>query len=195
MELDDLKKLWQEDTDLTPGHDQRLRDLLSARSNSPVAKMKRNLKAELWAVIILYGVSIVFYFTAWNGKMIAVGWFMLVLALLFFVYYIKKIRLLDKMSAPGGQLKQTLQQQVKTLESFVRLYFLAGTIIVPISLLFFAWIYYSQSRYISPSNIFYPSDEHPLWRVILVWTILIGFISYVSTYLNRWYVNKLYSRH
>jgi lysylphosphatidylglycerol synthetase-like protein (DUF2156 family) len=195
MEFEELKNLWQQDIVPPSGSEKRLSELLSRKSNSPVSKMKRNLKVELWSVVILYGLSIVFYFTAWNGKMMLIGWFMLVLALLFIWYYFKKIRVLHRMSAPAGQVKQTLQTQIRSLESFVKLYFIAGTILIPVSMLFFGWIYYTQSRYIAPTNILFPSDENPLWKVILAWVIIISALTFISSFLNRWYINKLYSRH
>lgn len=195
MELDELKNLWQQDKVSTAGADLRLNELLARKSNSPLAKMKRNLNWELWAIIILYGGSIVFYFTAWNGKMESVGWFMLVLALLFLLYYYLKIRLINKMANPAGRVKQTLQHQISTLESFVRLYFIAGTVLIPISALFFARIYYVHSRFIEPGNILFPSDENPIWKVVLAWLLIIAIISYLSLLMNKWYINKLYSRH
>jgi hypothetical protein len=195
MELDELKNLWQQDSLHPAGEELRLSELLARKSNSPVSKMKRNLNWELWAIIVLYGASIVFYFIAWNGKMASIGWFMLALALLFFFYYFKKIRLLNKMSNPTGRVKQNLQLQITTLESFVRLYFIAGTVLIPISAIFFARVYYIHSRYIGPSNILFPSDENTLWKVILAWVVIITVISYLSLVMNRWYINKLYSRH
>jgi Ca2+/Na+ antiporter len=195
MELDELKNLWQQDTVHPKDSALRLNELLARKSNSPLSKMKRNLNWELWAIIVLYGTSILFYFTAWNGKMESVGWFMLALALLFFLYYFLKIRLINKMANPAGQVKQTLQHQITTLETFVRLYFIAGTVLIPVSMLFFGRLYYIHSRYIKPGNILFPSDENPIWKVLLAWTLLISVITYFSLLMNKWYVNKLYSRH
>ncbi len=195
MELDELKDLWQQNTQHPPGAELRLSELLARKSNSPLSTIKRNLNWELGAIIILYGTSILFYFIAWNGKLESVGWFMLFIALLFFVYYYMKIRLLDKMANPAGRVKQTLQHQITTLESFVRMYFIAGTVLIPVSILFFARLYYVHSRYITPGNILFPSDENPLWKVLLAWTFLIAVITYLSLMMNKWYINKLYSRH
>lgn len=195
MELEELKNLWQQNTQHPPGAELRLSELLARKSNSPLSKIKRNLNKELAAVIVLYGASILLYFIAWNGKMASIGWFMLSIALLFFVYYFMKIRLLDKMANPAGRVKQTLQQQITTLESLVKMYFITGTIIIPVSMLFFARVYYVHSRYIAPTNILFPSDENPLWKVLLVWTLFIAVVTYLSILMNKWYINKLYSRH
>ena len=66
MELDQWKDIWKEEGKLPPNDAQKLQSLLAKKSNSPVAKMKRNLKVELWFVIIGYGAIILFYFIAFK---------------------------------------------------------------------------------------------------------------------------------
>ena len=60
MELDNLKDLW---IDLGRGEshlndDEQILEILQKKSQSPIARMKRNLLVELIAVIILYSFSI-----------------------------------------------------------------------------------------------------------------------------------------
>ena len=195
MDLDEWKDLWQQEKLAEPSGDQPLKDMLAAKSKSPVANMKRNLLIELWLVIITYGISILFYFTAWKGKMSEVAWFMLVIALIFVVYYFRKNKLLEQMSSPTGQVRQNLRNQIVTLERFVRFYLLAGKILIPISMIFFGWIFYMNARFISAGNIFFPSDENPAWKVVLVWTLLISVVTFILAIVNKWYVQKLYGVH
>ncbi len=195
MDLEELKDLWQQEKQSDASGEQHLKDMLAAKSKSPVAIMKRNLLTELLLVIITYGISIVFYFTAWKGKMSEVAWFMLGIALIFVVYYYRKNKLLEQMSSPAGHVRQHLENQITTLERFVRFYLLAGKILIPVSMIFFGWIFYLNARYISPANIFFPSQENPVWKVILVWSVLIILITFVLSIVNKWYVQKLYGIH
>ncbi|WP_336517081.1 hypothetical protein [Pollutibacter soli] len=195
MELEEWKDLWQQDHKKELSDEQQLKNMLSAKSKSPVAIMKRNLLIELWLVVFTYGASILFYFTAWKGRMSEVGWFMLVIALVFVIYYYRKNRLLNRMVSPEGQVLQNLRNQIHTLEKFVGFYLLAGTILVPISMVFFGWIFYWNARYINPGNILFPSPENPWWKVVLIWGILIVIGTFVLGILNKWYVRKLYGRH
>ena len=68
MELDQWKDIWKTEGEQPSKDAQKLRSLLDKKSKSPVAKMKRNLKVELWFIIITYGAMILFYFLAFKGK-------------------------------------------------------------------------------------------------------------------------------
>lgn len=194
MELEEWKDLWRQDHQEL-SDEQQLKNMLRAKSKSPVAIMKRNLLIELWLVVLTYGTSIVFYFTAWKGRMSEVGWFMLIIALVFIIYYYRKNRLLNQMASPEGQVLQNLRIQIHTLKKFVGFYLLAGTILVPVSMVFFGWIFYMNARYISPENILFPSSANPWWKVVLIWSILIMLVTFALGILNKWYVEKLYGRH
>ena len=131
MELDQLKKIWQQEPSATK-EDQQLLQLLRKRSNNPIARMKRNLLFELIAIVALYGATIVYYAYAFHGTMSEVSWFMVVIALSFLLYYYMKNRLLNKMECVACQVKSNLQRQVNTLEKYVKFYLIAGTALAPI---------------------------------------------------------------
>lgn len=195
MELEEWKDLWQQDRQKELSDKQQLKSMLQGKSKSPVAIMKRNLQIELWLVVLTYGISIIFYFTAWKGRMSEVGWFMLTIALIFIIYYYRKNRLLNQMASPEGQVLLNLKTQIHTLEKFVRFYLLAGIILIPVSMIFFGWIFYINARYISPGNILFPSPANPWWKVVFTWSVLIVLVTFALGILNKWYVGKLYGRH
>ena len=84
--------------------------------------MKRNLRVELWFVIITYGAMILFYFLAFEGSMSAVSWFMLIIGLLFVIYFQRKNKLLTEMECLSCEVKSNLQKQTTTLEKYIRIY-------------------------------------------------------------------------
>jgi 4-hydroxybenzoate polyprenyltransferase len=157
--------------------------------------MKRNLKVELWFIIISYGAMILFYFLAFKGKMSEVSWFMLCIGLLFVVYYQRKNKLLTQMECLSCEVKSNLQKQTTTLEKYIRIYLIGGTLLAPISLLFFGWFFYAKARTNVDDTFFYPGEQNPIWKVILAWVILTTVVTFMFYVLNKWYVQKLYGKH
>jgi Flp pilus assembly protein TadB len=194
MELDQLKNIWQKEPAAEQKQDEYLLSLLAKRSNSPIAKMKRNLFWELTAVIVLYGAGIVYYFLAFDGKMVELSWFMLAIGILFLVYYYRKNKLLNGMQCVACQVKSNLELQLGTLEKYVRFYLVAGNILVPVSMLIVGYV----------AIILYPQRLHSsklVWndpdmqRIAIIFLIAIIAISVGTFFLNKWYVNRLYGRH
>ncbi len=195
MELDQWKDIWKEEGQQSSNDAQKLRSLLDKKSKSPVAKMKRNLRVELWFVIITYGAMILFYFLAFKGRMSAVSWFMLFIGLLFVIYFQRKNKLLTEMECLSCEVKSNLQKQTITLEKYIRIYLIGGTVLAPVSLLFFGWFFYARAWTNVNDTIFYPGDHNPIWKVILAWVILTAIVTFLFYVLNKWYVRKLYGKH
>lgn len=195
MELEKWKDIWKEAGDQAPNDAQKLHSLLDKKSKSPVAKMKRNLRVELWFVIITYGAMILFYFLAFKGRMSAVSWFMLFIGLLFVIYFQRKNKLLTEMECLSCEVKSNLQKQTTTLEKYIRIYLIGGTVLAPVSLLFFGWFFYARAWTNVNDTIFYPGDHNPMWKVILAWVILTSIVTILFYLLNKWYVRKLYGKH
>lgn len=195
MELEKWKDIWKEAGDQAPNDAQKLHSLLDKKSKSPVAKMKRNLRVELWFVIITYGAIILFYFLAFKGRMSAVSWFMLFIGLLFVFYFQRKNKLLTEMECLSCEVKSNLQKQTTTLEKYIRIYLIGGTVLAPVSLLFFGWFFYARAWTNVNDTIFYPGDHNPMWKVILAWVILTSIVTILFYLLNKWYVRKLYGKH
>jgi 4-hydroxybenzoate polyprenyltransferase len=195
MELDQWKEIWKEEGESLSKDARKLKLLLEKKSNSPVAKMKRNLKMELWLIIISYGAMILFYFIAFKGQLSEVSWFMLFIGLLFVAYYQRKNKLLSEMECLSCQVKSNLQKQTTTLEKYIRFYLIAGTALAPVSLLFFAWLFNVKRRTNTNYNILYPSADNPVWKVALAWVLLTVIITILFYFMNKWYVRKLYGKH
>jgi len=190
MELDELKNIWQNETAQVK-EDEQLKSLMNRRSNNPIAKMKRNLLFELIAIIVLYGFTIAYYAYAFHGKMSEVSWFMIGIALCFFIYYYRKNKLLNELECLSCQVKSNLQKQVSTLEKYVKFYLVSGTALVPLTIVFFSWLIYVKSPN-KPHTILYYSASYPWWQTVLAWLGLVGITTVLIYYLNKWYVKKLY---
>jgi len=197
MDLDQLKDIWQglDQPVGEPQSKQEILSLLKKRSQGPIAKMKRNLQWELIFVIISYTTVITHYFTSLDRDLQSVGWFLLVLAMLFLVYFYKKNKLLTEMQRVSGKVKLHLERQVTTLENYVRLYLISGTVMVPVCLAFFGWIFYEEVPYVSRETIFFPDSDSGLLKAILAWAAVTIFLTALVYFVNRWLLNKLYGNH
>ena len=140
MELEQLKNIWTGETGPQGKKDEYLLSLLNKPSNSPIDKMKRNLRSELIAVIILYASAVIYYFFAFEGKLVELSWFMLLLGLSFVFYYYRKNKLLNNMQCVACRVKSNLELQLGTLEKYVRLYLVVGSVAFPVAMLIVGYV-------------------------------------------------------
>lgn len=194
MELEQLKNIWTRETGQQDKKNEDLLQLLSKPSNSPIAKMKRNLRFELIAVIILYGLTIIYYFFAFEGRMKELSWFMALLGGFFVVYYYRKNKLLNNMQCVSCHVKSNLELQLGTLEKYVRFYLIAGNIIFPLSMLFVGYVgfFLYPERLNTPKSLLTSPAMQSLAIKYLVVTVVLTIGLF---FLNKWYVNRLYGRH
>ena len=186
MELDNLKEIWKglDDKKTPVGSNEEILSMLQKKSQRPLARMKRNLLAELIAVIVLYSASTVYYLMAWGGRYWELS-LMFVLAGAFCVfYYYRKYKLLNSMECVACEVKSNLQRQLTTLEKYVRLYFITGVVLTPIAYFFAGFIIFAKT----PGGAFNS-------KVFLIFSIVGVVISILFYYMNKWYVNKLYGQH
>lgn len=194
MELDQLKNIWQKEPAPEQKQDEYLLSLLAKKSNSPIAAMKRNLRAELISIIVLYTLSIFYYFFAFGGRMAELSWFMLVVAIVFVVYYYRKNKLLNNMQCVACQVKSNLELQLGTLEKYVRFYLIAGNILAPVTMVtvgYVVFILYPQRMHLTKLV----SNDPEMQRIAIVFVIVMALMSVGIFFLNKWYVNRLYGRH
>lgn len=190
MELDNLKDLWHnlKEDDHQDDDDQIIK-ILQKKSQSPIAKMKRNLFLELIAVIILYAFPIWYFWRAFEGKYVEISILLSVAVLLFLFYYYKKNKLLGEMQCVTCEVRSNLQRQLITLEKYVWLYFVSGILLVPIA-------------YFAPGLIVilkYPgrdvSAEFTNSTTYIIFITIGVLITIGSYFFSRWYIRKLYGQH
>jgi len=194
MELEQLKNIWTGAAAPQDKKDEYLLSLLNKPSNSPIEKMKRNLRLELITVIVLYSSCVVYYIFAFQGKMIELSGFMLLLGLLFVIYYYRKNKLLNNMQCVACRVKSNLELQLGTLEKYVRFYLLVGNIAFPVTLVivgFVVLILYPE-RLPAHKSLF---ESPSLQRLAIIYLVVALVLSIPVFLLNKWYVNRLYGRH
>ena len=107
MELESLKYIWHSLEAPTGSRQDRqaLLALLKKKSQAPVARMRRNLIGEGILLLVAYTPAILIFLLGFNGRLVAISWLFIFVLVLFFGYYYRKYRLLNKMQCPTCQLK------------------------------------------------------------------------------------------
>jgi hypothetical protein len=191
MELDQLKEMWSDvGQSKTSTSEQELQTILQKKSKSPIAKMKRNLFIEMVIVLVLYTWSTIYYFMKFEGAILSIAWLMLLTGVLFMIYYFFKRKLLKQMECVTGKVKPHLQLQVKTLEKYIWLYLVGGTLMFPFIMITAGIIIFLFDPKMQAS-----SPHISFWPFFLL-LIVVSFILTIPMYfLNKWYVRKLYGQH
>mgnify|MGYP006902222417 CR=1 FL=1 len=193
MELDSLKAVWKEVGTETAGTSvPELEQLLSKKSKSPIAKLKRNLFWEMVLVVVCYGATILYYLLQNQPGMVYLALMMAVLGGLYGWYYITKRRLLVNMECVTCEVKSNLSTQLVALEKLVRLYLWAGTLLVPAVLMISGTIAYDSTPL--PHDL--PLSREDFFVYFLIGMLIVSLVVTVPVFfINRWYVNLLYGRH
>jgi hypothetical protein len=208
MELDSLKDIWKDldESDLQPGSDVPISSMLQKKSQSTIARLKRNLNRELIAVLIIYSLTI-WYIISFKQMYSELAVLLALVGGAFLFYYYRKSRLLKQMECVACEVRSNLKQQLGTLEKYVRFYFIAGTILTPLAyfaagmiILFNAQegnshvVDVSFDAQTSVSQM--PIAQHISNHRFFVLFLSIGAVLTLSSYfLNRWLINKLYGQH
>jgi hypothetical protein len=197
MELENLKYIWQElESRPTPEPDPELiLALLQKRSQGPVARMRRNLRAELLVIVISYIPTIIFYLVEFQGRLSALSGLLFLLGLFFCGYYYRKLLLLSEMNCPSCMVRSNLARQVATLKKYTRFYLLASTVVVPVVAVITYIVFHLRLHYPDNPGIYHRLSPAPWWKNSIFWLIFLAPLTIAIYYFNVWYINKLYGRH
>ncbi|MBS4063947.1 MAG: hypothetical protein KGZ74_05275 [Chitinophagaceae bacterium] len=193
MELDNLKTIWKDvGTTATSTSVEELEQLLSKRSKSPIAKLKRNLFWEMVVVVVIYGATILYYLFQNQPGMLYLALMMAVIGGLYGWYYIVKRKLLIHMECVTCEVKSNLSSQLVSLEKLVKLYLWAGTLLVPVILMISAMIVYFTTPL--PQEI--AMSKRAFFVYFFIALLLISLVCTIPLFfLNKWYIHLLYGRH
>jgi len=194
MELDDMKNIWKDKSIEAAGAD-KISAMIAKQSQSPIARMKRNLRMELLILIFSLGIVAAYYFIAFKSEYSIIGWVYALLLILFCYYFFRKNKLLNEMQCSSCRVKSNLELQLRILERYVRFYLISGTAILPILFIFLGIVLYYKKPALINETILYPSATNPAWEFLLAWFTLLSVSTTIMWVLNRGYVNKLYGRH
>ena len=199
MELEVLKEIWRDAGDKTDPQppNAEIIGMLNKSSQSPISKMKRNVMKETILVTVLLGGIAIYYFIAFKGRFNIIAWFYTALVFLFGLYYYRKWKLLDGMQCVACEVKSNLQRQLRALETYIRFYLLAGTVVIPVLFIFLGLVFY----YSFPAGAFYlifPPIYKSTAAIIgasIMWVISLALLSLITYFGNRYFINRLYGRH
>jgi hypothetical protein len=196
MELDSLKEIWKESEgkETAVSANEEILAMLNKSSRSPVARMMRNVLAEMILMIVLFGAVSVFYFIAFKGEFSTIAWAYVVLSALCTFYYYRKWKLLHNIQCVACQVKSNLNKQVKTLEKYIRFYLIAGTAMVPVVFIFLGMLFYFKYPEGSLAPVF-PPPAAVSAKTWVAWTVSLSLLTGIAWLGNRWYVNRLYGQH
>jgi len=194
MELDDMKNIWNDEGIEAAGAD-TISAMIGKQSQSPIAKMKRNLRMELWILVPSLGIGAIYYFIAFKSEYSIIGWVYTLLLALFCYYFFRKNKLLNEMQCSSCRVKSNLELQLKMVERYVRFYLVSGTATLPVLLIFMGIVLYYKKPSLINKTVLYPSATNPVWKFLLAWFILLSISTAIMWMLNRAYINKLYGRH
>ena len=194
MELDDMKNIWKH-KGIEAADADTISVMIGKQSQSPIAKMKRNLRMELLILIFSLGIVAAYYFIAFKSEYSIIGWVYALLLVLFCYYFFRKNKLLNEMQCNSCRVKSNLELQLIMLERYVRFYLISGTAILPILFIFLGIVLYYKKPTLINETVLYPSATNPAWKFLLAWFILLSVSTTIMWVLNRSYVNKLYGRH
>jgi hypothetical protein len=208
MELDSLKDIWKDldETDLQPGRDVPISSMLQKRSQSTIARLKRNLNRELIAVLIIYSLTI-WYIITFQRMYSELAVLLALVGGAFLFYYYRKSKLLKQMECVACEVRSNLKLQLGTLEKYVRFYFIAGTILTPLAYFAAGMIILFNGQEVNSHMVDVSIDaqtsvsqmpiaQHISNHRFFVLFLSIGAVLTLGSYfINRWLIGKLYGQH
>ncbi|MBO9631942.1 MAG: hypothetical protein J7578_02410 [Chitinophagaceae bacterium] len=204
MELDSLKEIWKDQDkgmDQYPDSNAEILSMLGKKSQSPVAKIRRNLLLELITIVVVYVAFIIYFALNKHGRYWELSIMMGLVGIGFVFYYYHKNKLLKSMQCVTCEVKSNLQTQLHLLEKYVRFYFIAGTLLTP--LLYYLTgliiLYKAKPGYISGEVLgdraqvmLNTVPRHQFFTEFLIGGVVITVLIYFA---NKWYIRKLYGQH
>ena len=195
MELESLKGIWAEDKQNNYSKTEaELFRIIETPSRFPIRRMLKSVRFEILLSAILYSAVSLYFLVELNRQFILVSLFMGIWGLIYILYLLKKQQLLRNLYSSATPLRTGLQHQVVTLQKYIKLYLIAGTVQLPVTMLVLFLIYLKQAPIPGPALSSYFEFLMSLRGMLLSSVILLitGAISYC---LNNWYVQRLYGQH
>ena len=188
MELDDLKSMWKE-PGFEPKKEAEIASMLKGRSNTIVAKLKRNVWFEL-ILTIACGIGLGIYaFLQESGALRWTSVSLMILFAAYILYFVKKILLLNEYNAGSDNLKATLENLHKRLNTYLTFYKRSYAILYP--------VYFCLGLIF---GLLETGADHFLHRFedmgYSAWFVVFTVVFFVVIYLlTNWYLRKLYGDH
>jgi len=188
MELDDLRRQWQQAPTVPPAPLTELRQLLSQQSTSLIVKMRRSVWGEIIASTVLALFPLLFLRNA-AFQRLYIGVLVLMVAV-FGYYYTRQLSLLKRMGQADVSIRGHLQVLSAGLRQLLRFYYHLTLWTGPVTLLLVLGYYVGKEM---------GRAAGPRWTqlgVIVALVLVLGLIcQFGIIYFTRWYLQRLYGRH
>ena len=190
MEIEDLKDIWRRESEgFRPKDETELAAMLKGKSRSIVARLKRNVWLEL-LFTFLGGLALLAYaLTLPQGALKWTSISILILFGIYSLYYVKKLRLLNRFQSGNDNLRVNLERLVHSLKGYLKFYKRSYSFLYPAY--FFLGLFFTAIEH-GASGFF-----HKMARPEIFVTLLLGagLFFILSTWLTTWYLRKLYGNH
>jgi hypothetical protein len=190
MEIEDLKYIWKKESEgFKPKDETELAGMLKGKSSSIVMRLKRNVWIEL-IFTFLGGLGLLTYALTLPGG--ALKWTSISILILFVVYslyYVKKLQLLNRFDPGNDHIRASLQRLVQNLKGYLKFYKRSYSILYPVY--FFLGLLFSAIEH--GATGFLNMISRPGVLITLVLGASVFFLC--STWLTSWYLKKLYGNH
>lgn len=189
-ELEDLKQIWRShEQGYEPKKESEIAVMLQGRSNSIIGKLKRNVWFELIFTIACSVALLVYALTLETG---AIMWTIISLIVLFtayLFYYVKKLLLLGKFDASGGNIKSSLENLYQKLTVYVNFYRKSYTVLYPVY--FFLGLFFGALE--TGLDGFISRMQEP--KTVITLVVLMGLFFILGFVATHFYLKKLYGNH
>lgn len=188
MELDDLKSIWRQ-PEFEPKQEAEIATMIKGRSNSIISKLKRSVWFELIFTLVC-GLGLGGYaLTLERGAMMYTIVSLIILFVLYLIYYIKKIILLNEFDPSTETLKSSLQNLLDRLTTYLNFYKKSYAVLYPIYFCL-GLLFGALER---GMDDFLQHVSQP--RTILYLILLAGVFFFTTIWITNWYLKKLYGNH
>ncbi len=189
MELDDLKNIWQKSDLYKPRREEEITDMLNGRSKSIIARLRRNVWFEL-VFTIIGGMLLLYYVFSIPSPSFRTAFVLVLLSfLLYIIYYLKKIKLLNRFEGSPGNVRANLERLVHDLDAFLRFYYRSYTLLYPGYLLLIVILA------IADLGLDQFLESLREWRTVAYLLFLVLLSVALSFWISKWYLGKLYGTH
>ncbi len=190
MELDDLKDIWKKnEPEFRVKDEAELSLMLKGKSKSSVDKLKRSVWFEIIFTLVSGVILLVYALTLQNGALKWTSISILALFVVYSVYYLKKLSLLNQFDPGKENLKVHVETLITSLTSYLRFYKRSYTMLYPVYFVL-GLVFGAIER--GAAN-FLDSLKTPWVLAYLVFLAIVFFFS--CTWLINWYLKKLYGNH
>jgi Ca2+/Na+ antiporter len=188
MELDDLKSIWKGNL-FEAKQAEEIAAMLKGRSKLTIAKLKRSVRFEL---LLTIGFGLVLLYLAFTLRSGAMKWSIVSMVLLFLayiIYYVMKMRVLNRFNPSQQNIRENLEKLISSMEAYLKFYKTSYTVLYPVYLLL-GILFAALER---GFDTFWHQLAQP--ETILRLTLVSLAVLAGSLLFSKWYLKKLYGNH